>query len=46
LIKLHQKWAGGFFTLSKSLVLALHKQGMVWGCTFNNQVDIHHFELP
>lgn len=46
LIQLHQKWAGGFFTLSQSLVVALHQQGMVWGATFNNQVDLHHFELP
>ena len=46
LIALHTKWAEGFFHLGRELVLAFHEQGLIWGATFSNQVDLHHFELP
>ncbi len=39
------KWHAGFFTLDWELVKALHKQGFLWGATFSNAVDLHHFEL-
>src|SRR5262249_18810133 len=39
-------WKNGFFTLEWELVEALHDQGFVWGATFGDNVDLHHFELP
>jgi hypothetical protein len=36
---------GGFFSLSKDLVLQLRTQGLRWGVTFPNK-DLHHFEIP
>ena len=46
IISLHVEWADGFFHLSRDLVLAFHDQGLTWGSTFDDQVDLHHFELP
>ena len=40
------QWTKGFFTLDKDLVLLLHEHGFIWGATFGNAVDLHHFELP
>lgn len=40
-----KKWKAGFFTLEWTLVKGLHEQGMRWGATFGNAVDLHHFEL-
>lgn len=34
-----------FLGHSRDLVLALRNQGLVWGATFGNGVDLHHFEL-
>ncbi|MBZ5582088.1 MAG: hypothetical protein LAQ30_07750 [Acidobacteriia bacterium] len=39
-------WAHrGFFHLPLELVLELHFRGFVWGATFHDNVDLHHFEL-
>lgn len=40
-----KKWLGGFFTLEWALVKQLHDNGFIWGATFRNAVDLHHFEL-
>jgi hypothetical protein len=34
-----------FFNHSEDLVMALRRQGFIWGITFRD-VDVHHFELP
>ena len=41
-----KRFATGFFTLEGALVLALQKNGFLWGATFSNQVDLMHFEVP
>lgn len=35
----------GFFTLEEALVKQFHAQDFLWGATFSNAVDLHHFEL-
>ena len=40
-----EKWTGGFFSLEWELVEALHDNDFLWGATFPNAVDLHHFEL-
>jgi hypothetical protein len=40
-----KKWRNGFFALPWALVEAFHKEGFIWGATFNTP-DLHHFELP
>lgn len=40
-----KKWKDGFFTLEWELVNQLHGNGLLWGATFSNAVDLHHFEL-
>jgi hypothetical protein len=40
-----KKWKDGFFTLEWELVKQLHANGLLWGATFTNAVDLHHFEL-
>lgn len=39
------KWKDGFFTLDKELVTLMHKNGFLWGASFSNAVDLHHFEI-
>ena len=39
------KWKDGFFTLDKELVKLMHDNGFLWGATFSNTVDLHHFEI-
>lgn len=39
------KRVDGFFSLEWDLVHQLHIAGFIWGATFNNQVDLHHFEV-
>jgi hypothetical protein len=34
-----------FFTHPEDRILALRRQGLVWGITFGGVVDLHHFEL-
>lgn len=38
-------WINGFFTLDWELVKQLRANGFLWGATFSNAVDLHHFEL-
>ena len=35
----------GFFTLEWGLVKELHAHSFLWGATFPNNIDLHHFEL-
>jgi hypothetical protein len=41
-----KQWEDGFFSLDWALVKLLHEQELVWGATFSNNVDLHHFEIP
>lgn len=34
-----------FFSLEKDVVVAMGKQGLIWGVTFRSTPDLHHFEL-
>ncbi len=38
-------WVGGFFTLKWELVNQFYANKLIWGATFPNAVDLHHFEL-
>ncbi len=41
------KWEKiGFFHLPLELVLEMRAHGFIWGATFGDNVDLHHFEIP
>ena len=40
-----RSYADGFLTLSWELVKEFHELDFLWGATFSNNVDLHHFQL-
>jgi Domain of unknown function (DUF4157) len=40
-----ERWRAGFFTLDADLVERLAAHGLVWGATFDDRVDLQHFEF-